>query len=167
MPVRETPADSGVILHHVALYVSDLEATKRFYCAALGMEEIPRPKDFTFPGAYFRLGSAEVHVVVETELGRAHQLRQPWSVEELRTGYTAHFALGVTDLRAVVERLTNHGVAPVGGPRIRADNVEQWYLADPDGYVVELICQLDAGTADLRRRQLRDSGDGVPVAPGY
>jgi hypothetical protein len=30
-----------------------------------------------------------------------------------------------------------------------------------------LICQLDADAADRRRHQLAESGEGVPVAPGY
>jgi hypothetical protein len=52
-------------------------------------------------------------------------------------------------------------------PGIRADHVEQWYIADPDGYIVELICQLDADAADRRRHELAESGEGVPVAPGH
>jgi len=82
----DQPSDPDVTLHHVALYVSDLELTRRFYRGALGMEEIARPADFTFPGAYFRLGTAEVHVVVETEAGRTEELRQQWSPDELKTG---------------------------------------------------------------------------------
>ena len=82
----EQPSDPDVSIHHVALYVSDLESTRRFYRNALGMEEIARPADFTFPGAYFRLGTAEVHVVVETEAGRTEELRQQWSPDELKTG---------------------------------------------------------------------------------
>ena len=39
-----------VTLHHVALYVSDLDRTRAFYCNVLGMHEISRPADFTFPG---------------------------------------------------------------------------------------------------------------------
>ena len=163
----EQPSDPDVSLHHVALYVSDLESTRRFYRNALGMEEIARPADFTFPGAYFRLGTAEVHVVVETEAGWAEELRQQWSPDELKTGYTVHFALGVRDLQPILARLAENDVRIAGGPRIRADHVEQWYIADPDGYIVELICQLDADAADRRRHQLAESGEGVPVAPGY
>ena len=48
MPDRSS--DSDVTLHHVALYVSDLEVTRRFYRNVLGTEEIARPADFTFPG---------------------------------------------------------------------------------------------------------------------
>jgi glyoxylase I family protein len=167
MTDRSQTSDQDVTLHHVALYVSDLEATRRFYGDVLGMAEIARPADFTFPGAYFRLGTAEVHVVVETEPGRTGQLRPEWSPEELRTGYTVHFALGLRDLGPTLARLTEHGVPVAGGPRIRADDVEQWYVTDPDGYVVELISQLDRATAERRRRELAESGEGVPMAPGY
>src|SRR4051812_42446887 len=51
-------ASDSMTLHHAALYVSDLDQTRAFYTDLLGMEEIPRPADFTFPGAYFRRGGA-------------------------------------------------------------------------------------------------------------
>lgn len=158
---------NSVLIHHVALYVSDLEATRAFYTGVLGMEEIARPADFTFPGAYFRLGSVEIHVVVETEPGRTEVLRPPYSAEEVRTGYTVHFALKVDSLDPVRQILAENELAPVGGPRVRADGVEQIYIADPDGYVIEFICWLDAETADRRRAELAADGTGVPVAPGH
>lgn len=43
------PADP-VTLHHVALYVSDLDRTRTFYCDVLGMHEISRPADSSFRG---------------------------------------------------------------------------------------------------------------------
>jgi catechol 2,3-dioxygenase-like lactoylglutathione lyase family enzyme len=160
-------ADDSMTLHHAALYVSDLAKTRDFYSGVLGMEEIPRPADFTFPGAYFRRDGAEVHVVVETEPDRTAQLRPAWSDLELRTGYVVHFALKVASLDAYLEAMADRGLQPVGGPRIRADHVEQIYLADPDGYVVELMCFHDEATADRRRADLAASGEGVPVAPGH
>lgn len=159
--------DEEMTLHHAALYVADLDRTRDFYTGVLGMEEIPRPADFTFHGAYFKRGAAEVHVVVETEPGRTAQLRPSWSPDELRTGYVVHFALKVASLNAYRETLARRGVQPVGGPRIRADHVEQIYLADPDGYVVELMCFHDEATANRRRAELAASGEGVPVAPGH
>jgi catechol 2,3-dioxygenase-like lactoylglutathione lyase family enzyme len=87
-----------VTLHHVALYVSDLDRTRAFYCDVLGMHEISRPADFTFPGAYFKRGTAEVHVVVESTPGRTAELRTRWSADELRTGYCVHFAFEVPSL---------------------------------------------------------------------
>ncbi len=42
-------------LDHVALLVKDVERSRRFYGQVLGMEEVPRPSNFTFPGAWFRI----------------------------------------------------------------------------------------------------------------
>jgi catechol-2,3-dioxygenase len=38
-------------LDHAALLVKDVERSRRFYGQVLGMEEVPRPSNFTFPGA--------------------------------------------------------------------------------------------------------------------
>ena len=161
----QSDSTDSVALHHVALYVSDLDRTRAFYCNVLGMHEISRPADFTFPGAYFKRGAAEVHVVVETAPGRTAELRTPWSADELRTGYCVHFAFEVPSLDTYRDILAANGVTPVGGPRIRADNVEQIYLADPDGHILELLCRLDQSVAEQRRAELAASGEGVPIAP--
>jgi glyoxylase I family protein len=165
--ISAAAADDTMTLHHAALYVSDLEKTRDFYTGVLGMKEIARPVDFTFPGAYFKRGGAEVHVVVESEPDRTAQLRPKWSDEELRTGYVVHFALRVDSLDAYRRALAERNLQPVGGPRIRADHVEQIYLADPDGYVVELMCFHNEATANRRRAELAASGEGVPVAPDH
>jgi glyoxylase I family protein len=71
----------------------------------------------------------------------------------------------VPSLDTYRDTFAGSGIAPVGGPRIRADNVEQIYLADPDGHIIELLCRLDQPVADQRRAELAASGEGVPVAP--
>ena len=38
-------------LNHVALHVSDLDASRKFYGELLGLEKIKRP-DFNFPGEW-------------------------------------------------------------------------------------------------------------------
>lgn len=60
-------------LDHAALLVKDVERSRRFYGQVLGMEEVPRPSNFTFPGAWFRKGHAEIHLIGEAEPGRAAQ----------------------------------------------------------------------------------------------
>ena len=69
------PADPVTLITSPLL--SDLARTRTFYCDVLGMHEISRPADFIFPGAYFKRGTAQVHVVVETTPGRTAELPIP------------------------------------------------------------------------------------------
>ena len=163
----DQPSDPDVTLHHVAFIRVGLGIDAAVLPKRTGDGGGCPPGRLHFSWAYFRLGTAEVHVVVETEAGRTQKLRQQWSPDELKTGYTVHFALGVRDLQPILARLAENDVRIAGGPRIRADHVEQWYIADPDGYIVELICQLNPDAADRRRHELAESGEGVPVAPSY
>src|SRR5215212_6846853 len=50
-------------LQHCGLVVSDLERSRHFYGAALGLEELQRPSSFTFAGAWFALGDTEIHLL--------------------------------------------------------------------------------------------------------
>jgi glyoxylase I family protein len=106
-------------------------------------------------------------VVVETSPQRAASLRPDWSDEELRTGYVVHFALKVGSLNTFRGVFAAMNVVPVGGPRVRADGVEQIYIADPDGYIIELMEFHDQESAARRRTELEASGEAVPVAPGH
>jgi catechol 2,3-dioxygenase-like lactoylglutathione lyase family enzyme len=135
-------------LNHVALLVGDVEASRRFYGEALGMEEVPRPANFRFPGAWFRGGGAELHLIGEAEPGRADQLRPGYRSEELAEGYCAHFALEVEDLEEARRRVEAAGARVVGRPRRRGGGVVQMYLADPDGYVVELMAEDRSGSQE-------------------
>src|ERR1700757_5096510 len=61
------PGNESLIrgIQHCALVVSDLEQSRRFYGAALGLAEIPRPASFALAGAWFRAGTDEVHLILE------------------------------------------------------------------------------------------------------
>lgn len=154
-------------LHHAAFVVSDLDRTRDFYVGVLGFEEIHRPTDFVFHGAYFRLGDAEIHVVREKTAGRLRDNPPRWELDELQTGLVHHVAIMVGALEPYLEALQTRGMDRVGGFRVRDDYVEQVYIADPDGNVIELLRQHDEASGRRRRQQIYDEGLAVPVAPGY
>lgn len=124
-------------LQHCGLVVSDLERSRRFYTEALGFEEVPRPSNFTFAGAWFRLGDDEIHLLAEADTtgGAGQGDPGPGAVQGLST----HLALEVDDLDGACARLERAGVPLIGGPMPRGDGVVQVFFRDPDGYVLELF----------------------------
>ena len=124
-------------LQHVGLVVSDLERSRHFYAEALGLEEVPRPANFTFAGAWFRFGDDELHLLVEADTtGGAGQADAGAGAA---FGLTHHIAFEVDDLEAACKRLDDAGVELTGGPMPRGDGVTQVFFLDPDGYVLELF----------------------------
>ena len=137
-------------LQHCGLLVADLDRSRRFYGDALGLEEIPRPPNFTFAGAWFRLGEDEIHLLVESDTtGRAGAF-EPGA--GLAGGLATHVALEVDALERWQERLREHGISPASGPMPRGDGVVQIFLRDPDGYVVELFERTGADQSDAPER---------------
>ena len=126
-------------LDHAAMLVKDVERSCRFYGQVLGMEQIPRPSTFNFPGAWFSKGSFQIHLIGEAEAGRAAQVNPGYRRDEMARGYGAHVAFEVDDLEAAMQHLRAHDVEIVGGPRPRGDGVQQLYICDPDGYIIELF----------------------------
>ena len=166
-PAPTTTALPLPVMHHVCIVVADLARTREFYVEVLGCEEEIRPTDFVFKGAYFRMGAAEIHVVQEHRPGRLVENSPRWERDELRTGLVNHFAVMVEAIPPYIERLRERGLDRVGGYRVRDDFVEQVYIADPDGNVIELLEQHSQHCGQLRRQEIFDDGTAVPVAPGY
>jgi len=115
-----------VELNHVALFVSSIDVSTRFYSDMLGLPPIPRPA-FSFPGAWFRIGTAqELHLI-------GGRLGAPVN-EGSRAG---HFAMLVADIHATAAYLKGRGVT-FRGPAPRPDGAMQIFIEDPDGHMVEL-----------------------------
>ena len=113
-------------LNHVALHVADVERSCAFYREVLLLESMPRPA-FTFPGAWFRLGTAqELHLIG----GRG----DPVNSHNRGT----HFALRVAELNVWIEHFRKLDVA-CKGPQPRPDGATQLFVQDPDGHVIELF----------------------------
>lgn len=112
-------------LNHVALHVADVEASVAFYRDVLQLEPLERP-NFSFPGAWFRLGEdQELHLIG----GRNA------AVHSANRGN--HFALMVDDLEAWERHLDQLGT-PRQQRRTRPDGAHQVFFADPDGHYIEL-----------------------------
>jgi catechol 2,3-dioxygenase-like lactoylglutathione lyase family enzyme len=124
-------------IQHVGLVVTDVDRSRRFYSEALGLEEVPRPPNFTFDGAWFRFGGTELHLLSDAHAtGGAGQANPGAGAER---GMTHHLAFEVDDLGAACARLAENGVGLAGGPMPRGDGYVQVFFRDPDGHVLELF----------------------------
>ncbi len=124
-------------LQHVALIVSDLEASRRFYGEQLGMEELQRPSSFTFAGTWYRAGGQEIHLIVSRDTTSEPGWKDPGP--SAHAGLAVHLAIEVDDLDAERSRLESAGVEVFAGPLERGDGVVQFYIEDPDRHLVELF----------------------------
>jgi glyoxylase I family protein len=108
-------------LNHASVRISDLARAREFYEGLLGLRTAPRP-DLGFPGAWYDVGGAQVHLIEQGKMLDDIDPTDP------------HFALEVDDLEAVRRTLDARGVRYLhfGGPQL--------WLRDPDGNVVE-ICE--------------------------
>lgn len=117
-------------LNHVAIYVTDVKRSCDFYERTLRLQQVARPA-FTFPGAWFRLGSSqELHLVA--------QHGPPFFASHEKN----HFALRVDELDGFEDHLKGIG-AEFRPRKRRPDGAWQLFLSDPDGHVIELFTPPD------------------------
>jgi glyoxylase I family protein len=127
-----------IAIHHIALTVTDIERSRKFYREVLSIKEIPRPP-FNFPGVWFQLGDAQqVHLIVHS---RATFREKPLDTRDV------HFAVRVPSYYRAVEFLQTKGYREdtdlndshcmilqphptTGYPQI--------YICDPDRHVIEI-----------------------------
>jgi glyoxylase I family protein len=124
-------------LNHVNIVVKDVEASKRFYCKALGMEDVPRHPSFTFPGAWLRSGSAEIHLIQEDVATHAPGDLSFAASTDKDLSFSRHFSLVIDDTDALVRQLQAHDMAIAFGPVERLGGLVQTYCYDLDGHLIE------------------------------
>ena len=116
-------------IHHVSLAVTDLEKSKKFYKDVLCLEEIKRP-DFDFPGAWFQVGSQQVHLIVYPSAATLRGTRELISKE-------GHFAFRVASYDDTLKWLHEMNVEVYENPTSRS-GFAQIFVSDPDGNLIEL-----------------------------
>lgn len=112
--------------NHVALAVSDIDASARFYREVIGLEPIEVPEHLKAIRAWFRIAPGqELHLLAGRSL--------PVSNNDPNG---AHFSLTILDADPVEAYLKSKGLPYLRQQRF--DGAWQIYITDPDGYVIEL-----------------------------
>jgi lactoylglutathione lyase len=118
---------------HTCVRVRDIEASARFY-TALGFEERGRLNFESAYNVYYGLPGDGDRLELTVNVGRD----QPYDLGE---GYN-HLAMTVEDLDGLLARLAEldvHPEKPPYRPGGRDDLPRIAFVADPDGYRIELI----------------------------
>src|SRR5579863_7138036 len=120
---------------HTMIRVTDLEASKKFYCEGLGMKLLRETEypDGKFTLAFVGYGDEATDAVLE--------LTYNWGKTDYALGDAfGHVAIGAPDIRAACDRVRTLGykVTREPGPMKHGKTVIA-FVEDPTGYKIELI----------------------------
>jgi catechol 2,3-dioxygenase-like lactoylglutathione lyase family enzyme len=125
-------------LEHVLVLADDIDATRDFYCSAVGLRVGERPP-LEFPGYWLYAGDTPCLHVAErrTYFLHAAALGLPVNEDASQGGPVDHIAFKATDYEGVIAQLGRAGITavrstiPNGGPR-------QVFFQDPNGVRIEI-----------------------------
>ena len=114
---------------HTMVRVTNLDASLKFYCDALGLQELSR-KDY--PQGRYTL----VFLAAPGDESAQVELTHNWDPETYGGGRNfGHLAYAVDDIYATCQRLADHGVAILRPPR----DGHMAFVRSPDNISVELL----------------------------
>lgn len=116
---------------HTAIWVSDLAATREFYCDGIGLAH---SRDFETDGVrnYFVRGESDAEIQFKYD---------PEQEGGVAPAGVDHLAVSVDDVRDAVDRLTEEWNSEVitEPTELAQTGSTIAFVTDPDGYAVELI----------------------------
>jgi lactoylglutathione lyase len=114
---------------HTMVRVTDIDASLRFYCEALGLRELKRNE---YPQGRFTL----VFLAAPGDEAAQLELTYNWDPQEYSVGRNfGHLAYEVEDIYAACRRLQQHGVTVLRPPR----DGHMAFVRSPDNVSVELL----------------------------
>jgi lactoylglutathione lyase len=114
---------------HTMVRVTDIDASLRFYCEALGLEELSR-RDY--PQGRYTL----VFLAAPGDESAQLELTHNWDPESYGGGRNfGHLAYQVEDIYATCARLQDHGVTILRPPR----DGRMAFVRSPDNISIELL----------------------------
>ena len=114
---------------HTMLRVTDLDASLRFFCGALGLEELSRQD---YPNGRFTL----IFLAAPGDESAQIELTHNWEPERYTGGRNfGHVAYAVDDIYATCKRLAEHGVTINRPPR----DGHMAFVRSPENISVELL----------------------------
>ena len=120
---------------HTMIRVNDLDQSVKFYTELLGMKELRRTDvpDGRYTLAFVGYGDESSNTVLE--------LTYNYGVDHYDVGTAfGHLALGVSDIRASVEKLRDAGAKIIREPGpVKFGTTVIAFIEDPNGYKIELI----------------------------
>jgi lactoylglutathione lyase len=120
-------------LHHVSLYVRDVDASAAFYADVLGLREIPNRLGGVRHIRWFMIdGYRTLHLI-----GRDPEAERPRQLSNHIALATAQFDMALAHLKQ--RGVTSMSVAGKPGDiTVRVDGIRQIYFQDPDGHWIEI-----------------------------
>jgi len=114
---------------HTMVRVTDIDASLRFYCEALGLEELSR-KDY--PAGRYTL----VFLAAPGDESAQVELTHNWDPQSYAGGRNfGHLAYAVENIYATCQRLRDHGVTILRPPR----DGHMAFVRSPDNISIELL----------------------------
>jgi len=114
---------------HTMVRVTDIDASLRFYCEALGLKELARND---YPKGRFTL----VFLAAPGDESAQVELTHNWDPEPYSVGRNfGHLAYEVEDIYASCQRLQQHGVTILRPPR----DGHMAFVRSPDNVSIELL----------------------------
>ncbi len=110
---------------HAAILVSNLEKAEQFYGEILELQKIDRV--LKFPGAWYEIGSFQIHLIVDSSMTSDIQNDEKW-------GRNRHLAFSIDNVAAAKEKL----IAQDYPFQMSASGRPALFVQDPDGNIIEL-----------------------------